>query len=168
MEDDIFGVDAGAEFAVDVNAADFELGHRHGLGGEEVADLGGADAESDRAEGAVGGGVRVAAGDGRAGLGDALFWADDVDDALFAAGDVEVGDVELFRVPGELGDHGVGERVIEGLLGLVGGDDVVDGGEGALRVGDLEAEVAHHAKCLRRGDLVDEVGADEELGLAVG
>ena len=33
---------------------------------------------------------------------------------------------------------------------------------------DREAEVAQHAEGLRRGDLVDQVRADEQLGLAVG
>ena len=40
------------------------------LRGEHVADLGGADAEGQRAEGAVGAGVAVAADDGLAGLGE--------------------------------------------------------------------------------------------------
>ena len=98
MEDDVLGVDAGAQLAVDLDAAHLELAHRHRLGGEHVAHLGGADAEGDRAEGAVGRGVRVAAGDRGAGLGDALLRADDVDDALLAGGEVEVGDAEVIRV----------------------------------------------------------------------
>ena len=53
-----------------------------GLGGEHVLDLAGADAEGQRAEGAVGGGVAVAADDGHARLGEALLGPDDVDDAL--------------------------------------------------------------------------------------
>jgi hypothetical protein len=40
-------------------------------------------------------GVRVAAGDRRAGLGDALLGADDVDDALLAGRAVEEGDPEF-------------------------------------------------------------------------
>ena len=49
----------------------------------------GADAERDRAERAVRGGVRVAAGDGHAGLGEALLGSDDVHDALLAGSTVE-------------------------------------------------------------------------------
>jgi hypothetical protein len=37
-----------------------------------------------------------------------------------------------------------------------------------VRYEDLQAEVAQHAEGLGRGDLMDEVGADEELSLAVG
>jgi hypothetical protein len=47
-----------------------------------MLDLRGADAEGQRAEGAVGRGVAVAADDGHAGQGEALLRADDVDDAL--------------------------------------------------------------------------------------
>ena len=54
----------------------------HALGGEHVLDLARADAERERAEGAVGGGVRVAADDRHAGLGDAELGADHVHDAL--------------------------------------------------------------------------------------
>ena len=57
-----------------------QLGQR--LGGQHVLDLARADAEGQRAEGAVGGGVGVAAHDGHARLGEALLGADDVDDAL--------------------------------------------------------------------------------------
>ena len=86
MKGDVLGIDAGTEFAMHFDAADLHFPHGHGLRGEDVTDLGGTDAEGDRSEGAVGGGVGVAAGDGGAGLGDALLGADNVDDALFAGG----------------------------------------------------------------------------------
>ena len=63
-------------------------GHRLGLllgeclGREHVFDLTGADPEGQRAEGAVGRGVRVAADDRHARLGHAEFGSDHVDDAL--------------------------------------------------------------------------------------
>ena len=57
---------------------------RERLGGEDVLDLAGADAEGQGAEGAVGGGVAVAAHDRHARLGQALLGADDVHDALVA------------------------------------------------------------------------------------
>jgi hypothetical protein len=56
----------------------------------------------------------------------------------------------------------------QGLVALVGGDDVIDRGKGPMGIAHLEAEVAEHAEGLRAGDLVDEVGADKELRLAVG
>ena len=68
-EDDILGGDAGMEFAVDFDrhGAGFRL--REGLGGEHVLDLAGADAEGERAERAMGGGVAIAADDGHARAG---------------------------------------------------------------------------------------------------
>jgi hypothetical protein len=49
----------------------------------------------------------------------------------------------------------------------IGGHDVVDGGEGAVG-NSPSARGREHAEGLGRGDLVDEVGADEELRAAVG
>ena len=55
------------------------------LGGQHVLHLAGADAERQRAERAVGGGVRVAADDDHAGLGEPELRADHVHDALLRA-----------------------------------------------------------------------------------
>ncbi len=49
----------------------------------------------------------------------------------------------------------------------VGRDDVVDGGEGAVRARDLQAEVAQHPEGLRARHLVDQMESDEDLRLAV-
>ena len=71
---------------------------QQGLGRHHVLDLGGADAEGQRAERAMGRGVAVAADDGRAGQGEAQLRADDVDDALAHVEDREVGHAELVDV----------------------------------------------------------------------
>ena len=63
--------------------------------------LGRADAVGQRAEGAVGRGVAVAADDGHAGQGPALLGADDVDDALPDVGHGVVVDPEILGVPVE-------------------------------------------------------------------
>ena len=52
----------------------------------------------------------------------------------------------------------------KGSSSLVGGDDVVDSGEGAVRVFYLQAKIPEHTEGLRAGHLVDEVGADEVSG----
>ena len=105
VEDDVLRIDSGAEVAVHLDAAHFHFLKRDGLRGENVADLAGADAESDRAERAVSRRVRVAASDRGAGLGDALLGSDDVDDALFAGGEVEIGDPEIIAVLADRIDH---------------------------------------------------------------
>ncbi len=96
-EHEVLGGDAGLQRALDGD------GHRprpHGgqrLGGEDVLDLAGADAEGQRAERAVGAGVAVAADDRHAGLGDAELRADDVDDALAGVAHGVQADAELAR-----------------------------------------------------------------------
>ena len=144
------------------------LGEPEALGGEDVADLARPDPEGDGAEGAVGRRVAVAAGDGHAGLGEAELGADDVDDALAAAGGVEEGDPELLAARLEVGGHRLGHRVGEGPGRVLRRDDVVEGREGAVRAEDLQAALPEHLEGLGAGDLVDEVEPDEELAVAGG
>ena len=139
VEDNIFCVDAGAKFAPDLDLADFEGRERHGLGGQDVSNLAGADAESDRTESTVGGGMGISASDGGAGLGDALFWTHNVDDALLAGWNVEEGDTEFGAVFAEFLDHGVSQRILEGFDSLIGRNNMVDRGKGAIGEGDLQA-----------------------------
>ena len=61
---------------------DLGLRCREDMGGEHVLDLAGTDAEGQRAEGAVGRGVAVAADDRHPRLGDPELGPDDVHDAL--------------------------------------------------------------------------------------
>ena len=81
----------------------------------------------------MGRGVGISTGDSRSGLGDALLGADDVHDALLARLEVEVGHAKVVAVRANGINHLSGERV--GWLVLVfGGNDVIDGGKGALGV----------------------------------
>jgi hypothetical protein len=104
VEDDVLGGDAEGKAAVDsacgtINCDAEGFGRvAAGSAWRDVLDLGGADAEGERPEGSVGGGVRVAADDGAAGLGGAEFGADHVDDALVAVLHVEELDAELGAV----------------------------------------------------------------------
>ena len=74
------------------------------------------------------GGVGVAASDGGTGLGNTLFGADDVDDALLAGFKIEVGDAKVVAVFADGIDH-VGSEGIGRLVLILGGDNVIDGGE---------------------------------------
>ena len=84
-QDQVLGGDALGQRALDGDRHRLERLQRQRLGGQHVLDLGGADAERQRAERAVGGGVRVAADDRHARLGQAQLRADHVDDALLGA-----------------------------------------------------------------------------------
>jgi len=64
LQNDVLGVDALAEFALDVDPANLLFVRCDTAGRQHVADLAGADADADGAERAVGGGVAVTAGDG--------------------------------------------------------------------------------------------------------
>ena len=110
-----------------------------------------------RAERAVRGCVRIAAGDRDARLGQTLLGTDDVDDALLAARRVEERDAVALAVLLERDHHLLGERVLEGALARVGRDDVIDGGERPLGIGHGEIELADHAERLRARHLVDQV-----------
>ena len=108
----------------------------------------------------------ITTSDGGAGLGDALLGADHVDDALLAGLEVKISDAEVIAVFANRIDH-IGGEGISRLVLVDRGDDVVDGREGPGRVFYGDTEIAKHSKCLRAGDLVDEVSSDEELRSSV-
>ena len=157
--------------AFDGDAEGFGLVLREGLGGHDVLDFAGADAEGQCAEGSVGGGVGVAADDGHAGLGEAEFGADDVDDALVGGLDVVEFDAEVGAVLAQGFDLARGDLVddVEAVGDGAGGDVVVDRGDGAVGAAELAAGHAQAVEGLRAGDLVDEVEVDvEDRGFAGG
>ena len=84
-EHQVLGGAAGRQVAVDGDRHGLRLDLAQRLGGQHVLDLGGADAERQRAERAVGGGVAVAADDRHARLGEPELRADHVHDALVDA-----------------------------------------------------------------------------------
>nr|WP_252934162.1 hypothetical protein [Streptomyces sp. EL5] len=167
VQDDVLGGDTRGECAVDLDAAHLEPVHGHGLGGQDVAHLGGADPQGDGAERPVRRGVRVAAGDGHTGLGKALLGADDVDDAVLVAARGEETESEVLGVGLQLREHVLPQLVEEGAGDGVGGDDVVGGGDVALGHGHAQAALTKHGERLRAGRLVHEVQTDEELCSAV-
>ena len=167
--DDVQGhvlrLDSRPERPADLDAPHPEGVHAQALRGEHVAHLARADAEGEGAEGAVGGGVGVAAGDRHAGVDESELGADDVHDALAPGGEVEELDVVALRVDLEGGHHRLRLLVGVGPRHAVGGDDVVDGRHRPVEVRHPEPAFVQHVEGLRGGDLVGEVQADEELVL---
>ena len=170
VEDDVLSGDAEGEVTFDVDAECFWLVLRQGLGGEDVLDLAGADAEGEGSEGPVGGGVGVSADDGHAGLGEAELGADDVDDALVGGLDIVEFDTEVVTIAAEgvdlFGGDLVGDE--QAVLDAGCGDVVVDGGDGAIGAADFAIGEAEAFEGLGAGDLVDEVEVDVEDGRLVG
>ena len=116
------------------------LGQR--LGGQHVLDLARADAERQRPERAVRGGVAVAADDRHARQRAALLGADDVDDALAGIAHREVGDAELGRVLAQHLDLAGRDRVGDRLVDVGRRDVVVLGGDRSARGGAPGARTA--------------------------
>ena len=97
-QDEVLGGDAVAELALVADPHRLGLVLDQALRGEHVLDLAGADAERQRAERAVRGGVAVAADDRHARLGEAELGPDDVHDALVLGAQRVDRDAELRAV----------------------------------------------------------------------
>ena len=133
VKDHVLGIHTGVELSIDLDASDLELTERHRLRRQHVADLRRADAKRHGAKRAVRRGVGVAASDRGARLRDALLGTDDVNDTLFARGTVEKGDTKFLTVLTDFLDHRLGQRIAIRLGELIGRDNVVNRGKGAMR-----------------------------------
>ncbi len=160
VKDHVLRINTGAQLAIHIDATDLGFADRHRLRGEHVTDLAGSDAESDSAEGAVGGRVGITAGNRVARLSDPLLRADDVNDALLTARKIEKLDPMIVAIFPKRLDHSIRKSITEWLVALVGRNDVVYGCKGAGRVENLQTQIPQHSECLWAGDLVDEVRAD--------
>ena len=167
-EDDVFCGDAGVELSGDVDAERFWFcGCSQGLSCEDMFDFCGADSKGERGESAMGRGVAIAADDGEAGKGDPELRADDVDDALLFMAVAEERNTELFAILGKGGELFTAEG---GFIdrSAVGGDVVVDGGEGEIGPADFSIVLAQAVERLGAGHFVDQVAIDVEEGAAAG
>ena len=152
---------------------DFDCRIQQRLGRQHMLDLAGADAEGERAERAMRGGVAVAADQGRAGQGEALLGADDMDDPLRPrrvgeVGDAEIGDIGLQRL--ELGRaFGVGDRDPPAVARHARRRRQIMVGHGQSEVGPAHAPALdpQAVERLRRRHLMDQVPVDIEQAGAV-
>ena len=167
-EDQVLGGDAEAELALVADPHRARLVLDHALRREHVLDLARADAEGERAEGAVRGGVRVAADDRHARLGDAELGADHVHDALAVGAERVDGDAELRAVALERLDLHARELVLDPRRDrrAVGRRVVVGGRERAVGAAHRAAGQAQAVERLRARDLVHEVQVDVEQARA--
>ena len=159
-QDDVLGGDAVRQRAVDDDAHVLGLLLDQRLRRQHMLDLRRADAMRQRPEGAVRGGVAVAAHDGRARQREALLRTDDVDDALAGVELIVIFDAEFVGVLGEFLDLlaalGVGDA--DAPVGRL--DVVVDDGERLFRRAHLAPGQAQPLESLRAGHFVDEVTVD--------
>ena len=159
-EDDVLGGDAFGQRPVDADPHVLRLRLDQGLGRQHMLDLGGADAVRERAEGAVGRGVAVAADDRRARQREPLLRPDDVHDALAAVELVVIFDAEFLGVGGQrldlLAALGIGDAVA--AVGRL--DVVVDDGERLFGGAHLAPGHPQSLERLRARHLVDEMAVD--------
>ena len=121
-----------------------------------------------RAEGAVRGGVAVAADHRHARQGQSLLGADDVHDPLALVLDAEVFDPELLGVLRERLDLDAAFLVLDRLQpGLIGRHVVVGRRDGAMWRADFTARIAKAFKSLWRRHLMHEMPVDIDQARAV-
>ena len=139
-----------------------EGGEWQGLGREDVFNLAGPNAESEGSEGAVCGGVRVAADDRHAGLGQSELRADDVHDSLVGVAEGVQADPEFLRVLAKGVDLQAARLVGDRQVDVEGRSVVVLGGDRQLRAADLAACEPEPFEGLGARHLVDKVEVDVE------
>ena len=163
-EDQVLGGHAEAELALVADAHRARLVLDQALRREHVLDLARADAERERAERAVRGGVRVAADDRHARLGDAQLGADHVHDPLAVGAERVDRHAELLAVALERLHLHARELVLDarGDRRAVGRRVVVGRRERAVGPADLAAGEPQAVERLRARDLVHEVQVDVE------
>ena len=167
-QDDVLGSGPGGQVAVDAHAHRLERRDGQSLGGEHMLDLTGADAESQCPEGAVSGGVGVAAYDGHARLGQTQLGADGVDDALIGVAQGVQAHTELGAVGAQRLDLGAAGDVGDRQVDVERGGVVVLGGQGQVGTADPATRQTQPLEGLGAGDLVDEVEVDvEQIGSSV-
>ena len=96
------------------------------------------------------------------------FRTDNVNHPLTLVSDVEERDLELGRVFLYRVHHLLGQVIFKRPAGKVCGHDVIHGSEGPLGKADGEAALPQHFKGLGAGHLVNQMEADEQLGLPRG
>ena len=166
-EDDVLGGDVRRQRAVngDAHVLRFALDQR--LRDEHVLDFGRADAVGERPEGAMGGGVTVAADQHGAGQGEALLGAHDVADALPPVERVVVLEPEQPGVLRHVGDLRRARGIRIGLVAIRRRDVVVGDQQCLLGVFDRKARAPQPAERLRAVHLGHDMPVDMEQARAV-
>ena len=169
-QDDVLGCDAGGQLAFDGDAEGLRLVLRQGLGGQHMLHFAGANAECQRAKRAVRRGVRVAADNGHARLGDAQFRPNHVHDALLARVHVVELDAKVGAIVAQRSDLRGGD-LVENVQAAFnrGRHIVVHRSDRAIRAAHLAAGQPQAFKCLRRSHFMQQLQVDvEQRGLAFG
>ena len=171
VQDQVLGGGLGRQRSMDGDRERFRAALQKALGGQHVAHFGGADAERQRAERAVGGGMGIPAHDGHARLGRAQLRSHHVDDAALVGIEAVQRNAELAAVVAHGVDLLARGRVLvrQGTVGVgrQRGRGVVERGKGALRAAHGKSARAQLVEGLRRGDFVHQMQVDVQHGRRV-
>ena len=155
VEGDVFGGNARFQTTFNGNQHGFGFFRGNALGRHGVFDFGSTDTVCQCAKRAVGRSVRVAADNGHAGQGCALFRPHNMNDALTFIHEREVGEcAELFDIFVQSIDLKLGNRVLDTFVPIAGRGVVVGGGNDAVDTPQLASRHFQAFKCLRAGDFV--------------
>ncbi len=164
---DVLGAATRRQPAVDTHQHVLRLARQQRLRGQHVFDLAGADAVRQRAEGAVGGGVRIAADHRHARQRRALLRADHVHDALALVVHLELRDAEAVAVGVERVDLQPRDRVGDALRAIGGRHVVVAHRQVGADAPDLATCLVQALERLRAGHFMDQVAVDVQQRRAV-
>ena len=168
-QNDVLGGHALRQLAFNVDGHGLERLEAQGLRGHHMFDLGGADAEGQCAERAMGGGVRVAAHDGHARLGEAQHRGEGVHDALVGVAQRVQAHAEFLAVLLERGQLQRAGLVGVRLIDVDGRGVVVLGGNELVNVARLASGQSQAFERLRARDFVHKHQVDvQQIGCAVG
>ena len=112
--------------------------------------------------------MAVAAGNRHPGLGQTLLRPNHVNNALPVIVKTEELDTKLAAVRLDSHHHLFSQRIDKGALLGMGRNNMVDRGEGARGIANIQAADTKLLKSLRACDFVDQVQADEKLSLPRG
>ncbi len=108
--------------------------------------------------------MAVATDQGHARLGESQFGAEDVHDALMAAAGAVEGHAELGTVEFQLLHLPRGDGIGDGQAAVMGWNAVIDGGDRAMEIADLQTALAQPIEGLGAGDLMEQLQIDVKQG----
>ena len=168
MKRHVFCVNTRRKLAVNIDATDFQLGHRHCLSRQNVTNLSGSDSESNCTKRTVRRRVRITASNRRSGLSNPLLRPNNVNNALSSAADIKKLYVEFFTVITKRIDHLLSQRIGKWLHVSSGRHDVIHRRKRPIREFHLQIKITQHSESLRTCHLMNQVRANKELGLPIG
>ncbi len=166
-QDQILGGDAGAEHALHLDQHGLRRFLQECLRRQHVFHFRRADAEGERAERAMGGGVAVATDDGQARQGNSLLRTNHMHDALTGIADRDVGYREGGGVGLQRGDLQRAFRLLDRLVAGAGGNVVVHHRQRGLGAAHAAAGQAQALESLGAADLVHQMPVDVEQAGAI-